>query len=203
MFGSKRLKNVKEAFKSLKTQNSETPTESSKTSLKSKNSEASSKSKDSRPSSSLKLPISSSNKNKIFSLKEANRYGMNSKPIAAAFDFTQNLLAIATVTGEIHIYGQQQVEVVIKLEDGSAIKEMRFVKGIYLVVVNAKDIVFVLSLYSQKVLATVFIPGKIISIETDACLDWMLIGLQSEMCIRDSISCHPKPRSARTTSPSF
>ena len=193
MFGSKRLKNVKEAFKSLKGQNSETPIENSKASFKSKNSKTSTISKDAKSSSSLKIPISSNNKNKIFSLAETNKYGMSSKPIAAAFDFTQNLLAIATVTGEVHIYGQQQVEVVIKLEDRSAIKEMRFVKGIYLVVINAKDTVYVLSLYSQKVLTTVFVPGKITSIDTDASLDWMLIGLQNGSMIvydidRDQLS---------------
>ncbi|EHM99799.1 Sro7p [Saccharomyces cerevisiae x Saccharomyces kudriavzevii VIN7] len=193
MFSSKRLKNVKEAFKSLKGQNPETSMESSKSPPRSKNLEASSKSRDARSPASLKLPISSSNKNKIFLLKEVNKHGMSSKPIAAAFDFTQNLLAIGTVTGELHIYGQQQVEVVVKLEDKSPIKEMRFVKGIYLVVINAKDTIFVISLYSQKVLTTVFIPGKITSIDTDASLDWMLIGLQSGSTIiydidRDQLS---------------
>lgn len=66
MFGSKRLKNVKEAFKSLKGQNSETPIENSKASFKSKNSKTSTISKDAKSSSSLKIPISSNNKNKIF-----------------------------------------------------------------------------------------------------------------------------------------
>ncbi|CAI4053483.1 hypothetical protein N7582_005733 [Saccharomyces uvarum] len=179
MFKSRRLKNVKEAFKSIKGQGSETSIEGSKSSPKSTDSEPSRKSRDSKSSASFKLPTGSSNKNKMFSLKEANRYGMSSKPTSAAFDVTQNLLAIATATGEVHIYGQQQVEVLINLEDRSPVKEMRFIKGIYLLVINSKDVMFVLSLYSQKVLATVFVPGKIMSIDTDTSLDWMLIGLQS------------------------
>ncbi|EJS41329.1 sro7p [Saccharomyces arboricola H-6] len=194
MFNSKRLKNVKDAFKSLKSHNPEASIESSKLPSRPKNSEASSKSKDAKPSNSSKrLPVNSSNKNKIFLLREASKYGMSSKPISAAFDFTQNLLAIGTVTGEVHIYGQQQVEVIIKLEDRSPVKAMRFVKGIYLVVVNSKDTIFVISTYSQKVLTTVFTPGKITSIDTDASLDWMLIGLQNGSMIvydidRDQLS---------------
>ena len=103
MFKSRRLKNVKEAFKSIKGQGSETSIEGSKSSPKSTDSEPSRKSRDSKSSASFKLPTGSSNKNKMFSLKEANRYGMSSKPTSAAFDVTQNLLAIATAVSYTHL----------------------------------------------------------------------------------------------------
>lgn len=115
---------------------------------------------------------------KMFELSEVSRYGMNGKVCTFAFDPVQSLLAIATDSGEIHVYGKQQVEVVFTLEV-KAIKEMRFIKGIYLIVVDAKDSLSVLSLHKKALLASFFPPGKITCIETDPSLNWVLIGLQS------------------------
>lgn len=116
---------------------------------------------------------------KLFAAREINKYGLNGKIVATAFDFTQSLLAVATDAGEIHVYGQQQVEVVFTLDSKVLIKHMRFVKGIYLVAIDSKDVIMVFSLYSKKMLTSVFSPGKIACIETDPSLDWLLIGLQS------------------------
>ncbi|CDO94378.1 unnamed protein product [Kluyveromyces dobzhanskii CBS 2104] len=115
---------------------------------------------------------------KAFELSEVSRYGMNGKVSTFAFDPVQSLLAIATDSGEIHVYGKQQVEVVFTLEV-KTIKEMRFVKGIYLIVVDSKDSLNVLSLHQKVLLASFFAPGKITCIETDPSLSWVLIGLQS------------------------
>lgn len=115
---------------------------------------------------------------KMFELSEVSRYGMNGKVTTFAFDPVQSLLAIATDSGEVHVYGKQQVEVVFSL-DAKIIKEMRFVKGIYLVVVDSKDSISILSLHRKMLLSSFFAPGKISCIETDPSLGWMFIGLQS------------------------
>lgn len=130
---------------------------------------------------------------KMFDIKEVSRYGMNGKVTKFAFDPVQSLLAVATDAGEIHVYGKQQVEVVFTLDSKAFIKHLRFVKGIYLVAVNSKDAVLVLSLLSKRILASFFAPGKITCVETDPSLDWMLIGLQSGTTViydidRDSLS---------------
>lgn len=116
---------------------------------------------------------------KLFSVREINRYGLSGKIVTAAFDFTQSLLAVATDAGEVHVYGQQQVEVVFTLDTKVLIKHMKFVKGIYLVVIDSKDVIMIFSLYSKRMLTSVFSPGKISCFESDPSLDWLLIGLQS------------------------
>ncbi|EHN03777.1 Sro77p [Saccharomyces cerevisiae x Saccharomyces kudriavzevii VIN7] len=116
---------------------------------------------------------------KVFDAKKICTYGMNGQIIVTTFDYTQSLLAVATTSGEIHIYGQKQIEVVFTLKNRTQIKDMRFVKGIYLVAVDDKNNLIVLSLYSKQILTTVFCPNSITCIETDPSLDWMLIGLES------------------------
>lgn len=128
---------------------------------------------------SLKEITSGGPNAKLFATREINKYGLNGRIVMTSFDFTQSLLAVATDAGEIHIYGQQQVEVVFTLDSKVLIKHMRFVKGIYLVAIDSKDVIMVFSLYSKKMLTSIFSPGKIACIETDPSLDWLLIGLQS------------------------
>lgn len=116
---------------------------------------------------------------RLFSTNTVTRYGFNGKVTTVAFDQTQSLLALATDTGEIHVCGRQQVEHVFTPPERVTVKEMRFVKGIYLVVIDSKGTLIVLSLHSKKVLATNFLPAKVTCVETDPTLDWLLIGLQS------------------------
>ena len=118
---------------------------------------------------------------------------MNGSVTTFAFDPIQSLLALATSTGEIHIYGKQQVEVVFTLDSKATIKSIRFVKGVYLVAADSKDVVLIFSLHTKKLLTAFYAPGKITCIDTDPSLDWMLIGLQSGAVIiydidRDNLS---------------
>ena len=98
--------------------------------------------------------------------------------VAMAFDPVQSLLAVATETGEVHVYGKQQVEVVFTLKIKAA-KAMRFVKGVYLVVVDRSDGLTVISLHRKCILASIYAPGKITAVEVDPSVDWMLLGLQN------------------------
>ncbi|AET39675.1 uncharacterized protein Ecym_4653 [Eremothecium cymbalariae DBVPG len=115
---------------------------------------------------------------KMFELQEVSRYGIGGKVVGFAFDPIQSLLALATDSGEVHVFGKQQVEVVFTL-NVKVITFMKFVKGIYLIIVDSSDCVIVLSLYSKSVLTSFFASGKITCIEADPSLDWMFIGLQS------------------------
>ncbi len=112
-------------------------------------------------------------------LNKLCRYGMSGRPVGIAFDPVQSLLAISTDLGEIHVYGQQQVEVVFMLNSDIPITNLRFVKGIYLVAVDARSTIMVFSIYSKKMLSTFSPPGKVTAMETDPSLDWLLLGLQN------------------------
>ncbi|QLQ79066.1 hypothetical protein HG537_0B04140 [Torulaspora globosa] len=167
MFKSKRL-NVSNPFKS----------DRSKTTTANSDSNKGSESKSSKKFSIKDINYGNSY-SKLFSVREVSRYGLSGRIVTAAFDFTQSLLAVATDSGEIHVYGQQQVEVVFTLDNKVLIRHMTFVKGIYLVVIDSRDVIMIFSLYSKKLLTSVFSPGKISCIESDPSLDWLLIGLQS------------------------
>lgn len=140
-----------------------------------------------------KLLGSNNATSKLFNVTEVTKYGMTGKITKAAFDNTQSLLAVATNLAEVHVFGKQQIEVTFQLENKAPVKDIRFVKGIYLVVIDAKDVVLIYSLYSKELLTTFFTPGKITCIDTDPSLDWMLIGLQSGTVLiydidRDNVS---------------
>lgn len=108
-----------------------------------------------------------------------NKYGISGQAVAMAFEQTQSLFALATNGGEIHVFGKEQVEFVFNVRSSGRISQLKFVKGIYLVAVDTKDTVFVLSLYSKKLLYSLTTPGRISVVEVDPSLDWMLVGLQS------------------------
>ncbi|GAV50349.1 hypothetical protein ZYGR_0U02050 [Zygosaccharomyces rouxii] len=122
---------------------------------------------------------SSSSSEKLYAAKELNHYGLRGKPVTAAFDFTQSLLAVATEAGEIHVFGKQQVEVTFVLRTPTRVKFLRFVKGVFLIAIDNKNIIMVFSLYSKKMLTSLFSPGQIECIETDPTLDWLFLGFHN------------------------
>lgn len=108
-----------------------------------------------------------------------NRFGIGGKVTGAAYDPVQSLLALSTDSGEIHVFGQQQVEVVFSLGRSAPVRELRFVKGIYLVALDEKSTVSVFSLYSKKLLSSFSPPGVVTAFATDPSLDWMILGMQN------------------------
>ncbi|QBM85848.1 Lethal giant larvae(Lgl) like, C-terminal [Metschnikowia aff. pulcherrima] len=97
--------------------------------------------------------------------------------VAASFDPVQSLLAVATKRGSVHVYGQNCVEVVFELRTSGTISDIRFVKGVYLVCVEALGNVTVLSLHTKQILATYLAPGAITAVETDPSMDWLILGM--------------------------
>ena len=176
MFKSDRFKKVSQAFKSPKSNSAGTKSAGSSPVVPS-----SSDGKFKSVSSSIKKvsAISQSPEAKLFNSHVIKYSGIKGKIIAYTFDYTQSLMAVATDLNEIHVFGQGQVEVVFTLSIKGSIRTLNFVKGIYLVAIDSKDTLLVLSLYSKKVLASVFIPSHITSVETDPGIDWILLGLQN------------------------
>ncbi|CCF59140.1 hypothetical protein KAFR_0G01070 [Kazachstania africana CBS 2517] len=116
---------------------------------------------------------------KLFDPRDIQINGVNGRIVCSAFDFSQSLLAVATDTGDIHVFGQKQTDVVFNFGSKIPISHLKFVKGIYLVAIDSKDSIMIISLYSKTLLTTVFPPSKITCVECDPSLDWIILGLQS------------------------
>ncbi|AQZ15509.1 SRO77 (YBL106C) and SRO7 (YPR032W) [Zygosaccharomyces parabailii] len=198
MFGTKKLKSVSRRFKSDKTKTSKSeglPPNQLGSSEPEKPNTGLLGGRNSRRGFSIRGSDTSgagTNTN-LYTVRELNRYGLKGKAVIAAFDFTQSLLAVATDAGEIHVFGKQQVEVTFTLQAPTVIKHMRFMKGIYLVAIDQKEIIMVFSLYTKKMLQSFFSPGKIHCVETDPTLDWLLLGFTNGVIMvydvdRDSLS---------------
>lgn len=97
--------------------------------------------------------------------------------VAAAYDPVQSLLVVSTTRNSVHVYGQNSVEVVFELKTSGEIQFLRFVKGVYLVCVETKGNITILSLHSKKILGTYLAPNAVTSVETDPSLDWLVLGL--------------------------
>ncbi|CCE63156.1 hypothetical protein TPHA_0E00610 [Tetrapisispora phaffii CBS 4417] len=132
-----------------------------------------------KSSTITEVPTINSGMSRIFHTQQVSLSGIRGTITTMAFEQTQGLLAVATTSKDVHIFGNKEVEVVMSFEGKDTIKELRFVKGIYLLVISSKDIITIISLYSKQILTSVFAPGKLISVETDPSLDWILMGLQS------------------------
>lgn len=133
----------------------------------------------SNPDNSPTSSHGSSSSKKLYTAMELNHYGLRGKAVTAAFDFTQSLLAVATEAGEIHVFGKQQVEITFVLRSPTKIKFLRFVKGVFLVAIDQKHVIMIFSLYSKRMLSSLFSPGQIECIETDPTLDWLFLGFHN------------------------
>lgn len=97
--------------------------------------------------------------------------------VAVAFDPVQSLLAVSTTRRAVHVYGRDSVEVVFELKTSGEIQFLRFVKGVYLVCVEALGNITVLSLHSKKILGSHSAHNAVTAVETDPSLDWLVLGL--------------------------
>lgn len=107
-----------------------------------------------------------------------NQFGLPTDSIVAtAYDPVQSLLAVSTNRNGVHVYGQNSVEVVFELKTSGEILFLRFVKGVYLVCVESKGNITVLSLHSKKILGTYLAPNAVTAVGTDPSLDWIVLGM--------------------------
>lgn len=121
---------------------------------------------------------SSDGQNQFFNLSFIDAFGFNGKPLCSAFNFSQSLLAIATDLSSIYIFGKDMVKVQFDLPSRQPITHLKFIKGIYLVIIDRTNVTNIYSLYQQTLIASINTPTKITAIETDPSVDWILLGLE-------------------------
>lgn len=100
-----------------------------------------------------------------------------------AYDPVQSLLAIGTNettfgSGQIYIFGQQRVQVVLTLPRRASVRDLQFCAN-RLISLDSKNDIIIWDLATGKRLATYAPPGVVTSVVTDPMLDWAFIGLQN------------------------
>ena len=111
------------------------------------------------------------------------RYGINSQISALAYDPVQSLLAVGTNDtqfggGQVYVFGQSRVSVVLPLPRKSSVKSIHFVTD-KLVCLDSKNEISVFSLETSRILSTYTPPGSVTALLTDPTLDFALVGLQN------------------------
>ncbi|KAG7700047.1 hypothetical protein KL932_000605 [Ogataea haglerorum] len=114
-----------------------------------------------------------------FSIEELQTYGVAGKVKTVAFDPLQSLMAIVSDYNHVHIFGQSRVSCALTLNTASAIRSLRFVKGVYLVAVDSLKTIFVISLAAKKVLHKIVTSGQITAFETDYSLEFIYVGFNN------------------------
>ncbi|ODV63850.1 putative Rab GTPase-binding protein SRO77 ASCRUDRAFT_21632, partial [Ascoidea rubescens DSM 1968] len=115
----------------------------------------------------------------LFDVIQLNSYGFsNTGNLCMGFDPVQSLLAISN-SEYIYVFGQSHVQVSFKIN--APIVDLRFIKGVFLVAIDARSNVLVFSLKSNRFLTTYSAPGKVTAIESDPSLDYLLLGVSSGM----------------------
>jgi syntaxin-binding protein 5 len=109
-------------------------------------------------------------------------YGINSKITQIAFDPVQSLIAVGTSeskfgNGQIYVFGQNRVEVVLPLPRQASVKILQFCAE-KLLCVDSKNDLSVFSLESKKLINAHSPPAKITALHTDPTLDYALLGTQ-------------------------
>ncbi|RMZ70549.1 snare-dependent exocytosis [Pyrenophora seminiperda CCB06] len=120
----------------------------------------------------------------LFVLDHIRNYGINSKVTQVAYDPVQSLIAIGTSEskygpGQIYIFGQKRVEVVLPLPNRSAsVKILQFCAE-KLLCVDSKNDLSVFSLETKKLLNAHSPPAKITALHSDPTIDYALLGTQN------------------------
>ena len=107
---------------------------------------------------------------------------MNSKVTQVAYDAVQSLIAIGTSeskfgNGQIYIFGQNRVEVVLPLPRPASVKLLQFCAE-KLLCVDSKNDLSVFSLDTKKFINAHSPPAKITALHSDPTLDYALLGTQ-------------------------
>ena len=100
-----------------------------------------------------------------------------------AYDPVQSLLAIGTNestfgSGQIYIFGQKRVQVVLTLPRRASVKTLQFCAD-RLISLDSKNEVIIWDLQLAKKIASYAPPGVVTALVTDPMLDWALIALQN------------------------
>lgn len=113
---------------------------------------------------------------------QIRNYGINSKITQVAYDPVQSLIAVGTAespfgNGQIYIFGQKRVEVVLPLPHRASVKILQFCAE-KLLCVDSKNDLSVFSLESKSLVNAHSPPAKITALHSDPTIDYALIGTQ-------------------------
>ncbi|KAH7095055.1 lethal giant larvae like, C-terminal-domain-containing protein [Paraphoma chrysanthemicola] len=118
----------------------------------------------------------------LFILDHIRNYGINSKITQIAYDPIQSLIAVGTSeskfgNGQIYIFGQNRVEVVLPLPRQASVKILQFCAE-KLLCVDSKNDLSVFSIETKTLINAHSPPAKITALHTDPTLDYALLGTQ-------------------------
>ncbi|KAJ4365833.1 Lethal(2) giant larvae sro7 [Neocucurbitaria cava] len=118
----------------------------------------------------------------LFVLDHIRNFGINSKVTQVAYDPVQSLIAIGTSesqfgNGQIYVFGQKRVEVVLPLPHRASVKILQFCTE-KLLCVDSKNDLSVYSLESKKLVNAHSPPAKITALHSDPTIDYALLGTQ-------------------------
>lgn len=126
------------------------------------------------------LNLSPEIKAKTLKIATATQRGLpQDSVVTSAYDAVQSLLAVATKRNSVHVFGQQNVEVVFEFNSSGSITHLAFVRGIYLVVVELTGTISVLSIHRKLVLGTFLAPGVVTALVADPSQDFVIVGLNN------------------------
>lgn len=113
---------------------------------------------------------------------QINRYGINSQISQIAYDPVQSLLAVGTNAsqfgpGQIYVFGQRRVEVVLPLPRKASIQALQFCADKLLCL--AKNDFQVYSLETKRMVASYSPPGVVTAVHSDPTLDYAFLAMQS------------------------
>ncbi|KAH9879880.1 hypothetical protein J1614_001904 [Plenodomus biglobosus] len=118
----------------------------------------------------------------LFVLDHIRNYGINSKITQVAYDPVQSLIAVGTSEseygpGQIYVFGQKRVEVVLALPHPASIKILQFCAE-KLICVDSRNDLSVFSLETKKLVNAHSPPAKITALHCDPTIDYALLGTQ-------------------------
>ncbi|KAJ4412803.1 Lethal(2) giant larvae sro7 [Didymella pomorum] len=115
-------------------------------------------------------------------LDHIRNYGINSKITQVAYDPVQSLIAVGTAespfgNGQIYVFGQKRVEVVLPLPHRASVKILQFCAE-KLLCVDSKNDLSVFSLETKTLVNAHSPPAKITALHSDPTIDYALLGTQ-------------------------
>ena len=113
---------------------------------------------------------------------QIRNYGINSKITQVAYDPVQSLIAIGTSeskfgNGQIYVFGQKRVEVVLPLPHRASVKILQFCAE-KLLCVDSRNDLSVFSLETKTLVNAHSPPAKITALHSDPTIDYALLGTQ-------------------------
>lgn len=114
-----------------------------------------------------------------YGIYELQKYGIVGNVQSMAFDPIQSLMAVITHFNHIYIFGQSRVNVSFTLNSVSPIRDLKFIKGIYLIAIDSANTIYVISLLEKKVIHTCVAKIPITAYTCDYSLEFVFIGLKN------------------------